>query len=51
VPIKQGTSSRKSAKVIGQGEKIAKMVRVDLYARVSTQDQQTLFMQIRAMRK
>jgi putative DNA-invertase from lambdoid prophage Rac len=50
VPVKQGSSSRKSGKVFGQGQKNAKMVRAGLYARVSTQDQQTLPMQSRAMR-
>jgi len=51
VPVKQGSGIRKSGKVFGQGQKIAKMVRAGLYARVSTQDQQTLPMQNRAMRE
>jgi putative DNA-invertase from lambdoid prophage Rac len=51
VPVKQGSGSRKSGKVFGQGQKGAKMVRAGLYARVSTQDQQTLPMQNRAMRE
>src|SRR4051794_29093501 len=51
VPVKQGSGSRKSGKVFGQGQKTAKMVRAGLYARVSTQDQQTLPMQNRAMRE
>jgi putative DNA-invertase from lambdoid prophage Rac len=51
VPVKQGSGSRKSGKVFGQGQKNAKMVRAGLYARVSTQDQQTLPMQNRAMRE
>jgi len=51
VPVKQGSGSRKSGKVFGQGQKNAKMVRAALYARVSTQDQQTLPMQNRAMRE
>jgi hypothetical protein len=51
VPVKQGSGSRKSGKVFGQGQKTAKMVRASLYARVSTQDQQTLPMQNRAMRE
>jgi putative DNA-invertase from lambdoid prophage Rac len=51
VPVKQGSGSRKSAKVFGQGQKNAQMVRSALYARVSTQDQQTLPMQNRAMRE
>jgi DNA invertase Pin-like site-specific DNA recombinase len=49
VPIKQGSGIKKSGKVFGQGQKNAKMVRAGLYARVSTQDQQTLLMQNRAM--
>jgi len=51
VRVKQGSGSRKSGKVFGQGQKNAKMVRAALYARVSTQDQQTLPMQNRAMRE
>ena len=51
MPVKQGSGSRKSGKVFGQGQKHAKMVRAALYARVSTQDQQTLPMQNRAMRE
>ena len=51
MPVKQGSSIRKSERVFGQGRKSAKMVRVGLYARVSTQDQQTLPMQNRAMRE
>jgi DNA invertase Pin-like site-specific DNA recombinase len=50
VPVKQGSGIRKSGKVFGQGLKAAKTIRVGLYARVSTQDQQTLPMQNRAMR-
>src|SRR5271168_2613338 len=51
MPVKQGSGIRKSGKVFGQGQKTAKMVRAGLYARVSTQDQQTLPMQNRAMRE
>ena len=51
VPVKQGSGIRKSGRVFGQGQKTAKMVRAGLYARVSTQDQQTLPMQNRAMRE
>ena len=51
VPVKQGSGSRKSEKVFGQGAKNQKMVRAVLYARVSTQDQHTLPMQNRAMRE
>jgi len=42
---------RKSGKVFGQGQKAAKAIRAGLYARVSTQDQQTLPMQNKAMRE
>jgi len=45
MPVKQGSGIRKSGKVFGQGQKTPKMVRAGLYARVSTQDQQTLPMQ------
>src|SRR6201987_5239108 len=51
MPVKQGSGSRKSGKVFGQRQKNAEMVRAALYARVSTQDQQTLPMQNRAMRE
>ena len=51
VPVKQGSGIRKSGRVFGQGQKSAKIVRAGLYARVSTQDQQTLPMQSRAMRE
>jgi putative DNA-invertase from lambdoid prophage Rac len=51
VAVKQGSGNRKSRKVFGQGQKAAKMVRAGLYARVSTQDQQTLPMQNHAMRE
>jgi DNA invertase Pin-like site-specific DNA recombinase len=51
VPVKQGSGSRNSGKVFGQGQKNAEMVRAALYARVSTQDQQTLPMQNRALRE
>jgi putative DNA-invertase from lambdoid prophage Rac len=51
VPVKQGSVIRKSRKVFGQGQKVAKAIRAGLYARVSTLDQQTLPMQNRAMRE
>jgi DNA invertase Pin-like site-specific DNA recombinase len=51
MPVKQGSGSRKSGKVFGRGQKAANPVRAGLYARVSTQDQQTLPMQSRAMRE
>ncbi len=50
MPVNQGSGIRKSGRVFGQGQKAAKTVRAGLYARVSTQDQQTLPMQNRAMR-
>jgi hypothetical protein len=40
-----------SGNVFGQARKSAKMFRVGLYARVSTNDQQTLSMQNGAMRE
>ena len=49
--VKQGSGIKKSGRVFGQGQKRAKTVRAGLYARVSTQDQQTLPMQNRAMRE
>ncbi len=51
MPVKQGSEVKESGRVFGQGQKTAKMVRAGLYARVSTQDQQTLPMQNRAMRE
>jgi hypothetical protein len=42
MPVKQGAGTKKSGKVFGQGPKTAKTIRAGLYARVSTQDQQTL---------
>jgi putative DNA-invertase from lambdoid prophage Rac len=51
VPVKQGSAIRKSERVFGQGQKAAKIIHAGLYARVSTQDQQTLPMQSRAMRE
>jgi putative DNA-invertase from lambdoid prophage Rac len=46
---KRASKNAKSANVSGQRRKQAKMFRVGLYARVSTEDQQTLPMQNRAM--
>jgi DNA invertase Pin-like site-specific DNA recombinase len=51
VPVKRGFGIRKSGRVFGQGQKATKTIRAGLYARVSTQDQQTLPMQNRAMRE
>src|SRR3954465_2410746 len=47
---KQASQPAKSKRVFGQRQETAKMFRVGLYARVSTHDQQTLPLQIRAMR-
>jgi putative DNA-invertase from lambdoid prophage Rac len=47
----QTSENAKSAKVFGQRRKQRKTFRAGLYARVSTQDQQTLPMQNRAMRE
>src|SRR6201997_3570041 len=47
----QKAKSDKSDNVFGQARKSAKMSRAGLYARVSTNDQQTLTMQSRAMRE
>ena len=51
MPIKRALPKTKSADVFGQARKTAKMFRAGLYARVSTNDQQTLSMQNRAMRE
>ena len=48
---KRGFPKAKSDNVFGQTRKRPKMFRVGLYARVSTNDQQTLTMQNRAMRE
>jgi DNA invertase Pin-like site-specific DNA recombinase len=47
---KRAFPKAKSGNVFGQARKPAKMFRAGLYARVSTNDQQTLAMQNRAMR-
>jgi DNA invertase Pin-like site-specific DNA recombinase len=51
MPRKQASKNSKSGHVFGHARKTAKMLRVGLYARVSTNDQQTLAMQTRAMRE
>src|SRR3982751_6422333 len=51
MPAKQALPKAKSGNVFGQARKPAKMFRAGLYARVSTNDQQTLPMQNRAMRE
>ena len=48
---KRAFPKTKSGNVFGQARKPAKMFRAGLYARVSTNDQQTLSMQSRAMRE
>jgi DNA invertase Pin-like site-specific DNA recombinase len=48
---KRASNTAKLKRVFGQRQKPAKMFRVGLYARVSTHDQQTLSLQIRAMRE
>ena len=50
MPVKRASHKAKSSNVFGQAHKVAKMLRAGLYARVSTNDQQTLAMQHRAMR-
>ena len=51
MPIKRASQKAKSDHVFGQRRKPVKMFRAGLYARVSTNDQQTLAMQNRAMRE
>jgi DNA invertase Pin-like site-specific DNA recombinase len=48
---KRAPKTAKSTGVFGQRQKPGKMFRVGLYARVSTHDQQTLPLQMRAMRE
>src|ERR1022692_3109762 len=48
---KRASEKAKSRRVFGQARKSAKMFRAGLYARVSTNDQQTIPLQIRAMRE
>jgi putative DNA-invertase from lambdoid prophage Rac len=48
---KRASKTAKSTRVFGQPQKAAKMFRAGLYARVSTHDQQTLPLQMRAMRE
>jgi DNA invertase Pin-like site-specific DNA recombinase len=47
---KRASRSGETVRDFGQGRKIEKAVRVSLYARVSTHDQQTLSMQLDSMR-
>src|ERR1044071_2704417 len=48
---KRASPKAKSDNVFGQARRSAKMFRAGLYARISTNDQQTLAMQSRAMRE
>jgi hypothetical protein len=48
---KRASEKAKSPRVFGQARKPAKMLRAGLYARVSTDDQQTIPLQIRALRE
>ncbi len=48
---KRTSATEKSKRVFGQPQAPTKMFRVGLYARVSTHDQQTLPLQMRAMRE
>src|SRR5260370_24244264 len=51
VAAKQASDKAKSSRVFGQARKPTKMFRAGLYARVSTNDQQTIPFQIRALRE
>jgi DNA invertase Pin-like site-specific DNA recombinase len=51
MPVKRGSPNVKSKDVFGQPRRQPKMLRAGLYARVSTNDQQTLAMQMRALRE
>lgn len=51
MPTKRASEKAKSGRVFGQARKRPKMFRAGLYARVSTNDQQTLAIQNRAMRE
>ena len=51
VAAKRASEKAKSPKVFGQVRKPAKMFRAGIYARVSTNDQQTIPLQIRALRE
>jgi putative DNA-invertase from lambdoid prophage Rac len=48
---KRASEKTKSRRVFGQARKPAKMFRAGIYARVSTDDQQTIPLQIRALRE
>jgi putative DNA-invertase from lambdoid prophage Rac len=48
---KRASEKAKSRRVFGQAQKPAKMFRAGLYARISTSDQQTIPLQIRALQE
>ena len=51
VSAKRASEKAKSRRVFGQARKPAKVFRAGIYARVSTNDQQTIPLQIRALRE
>jgi hypothetical protein len=51
MPAKQTSEKTKTERVFGHAQKPAKMFRVGLYARVSTFDQHTIPLQVRALRE
>jgi len=51
MPVKQTVRNAQSGNIFGQQRRPGKMFRAGLYARVSTNDQQTLPMQTRALRE
>jgi putative DNA-invertase from lambdoid prophage Rac len=51
MPVNRASRNTKSQDVFGQSRRSAKTFRAGLYARVSTNDQQTLPMQMRALRE
>src|SRR6202790_437873 len=51
MPAKQASEKTKSRRVFGHARKPAKTFRAGVYARVSTSDQQTVPLQIRALRE
>jgi putative DNA-invertase from lambdoid prophage Rac len=51
VAAKRASDNVKSQRVFGQARKAAKMFRAGLYARVSTGDQQSIPLQVRALRE
>ena len=48
---KRASEKAKSHRVFGHAQKPAKMFRAGIYARVSTDDQQTIPLQMRALRE